>query len=469
MSLRWQIALSLAAIAAVVGFGAGVGSYLSTERELRHTIDQSLATVANRFSNQSTDSRDRHDNDDTRDNVAGCPDSADLAPATDVRLITSTGIVSACITSSDGSIAMEEPVSAGYRTVDQGDKRYRVLVATTSGGAVQVARSLDEDDAVLARLRVRLAALVAAGIAVALVTGWALARSIARPIVRLRDTAEVIADTGDLDTPIPPAGRGEVASLSRSFGAMVAALATSRAQQRRLVDDASHEMRTPLTSLTTNLEHLDHFDRIAPDERREVLDAVQIDVAELTNLLNELVELATDRADDEEPELLSLQAVASDVAQRTARRSGRAISVGTRREQTATAVSSRPGHTSSSGRSRTSSTMRSSTPQLAPRSRSSSTAVASRCETGGRASRQRTATTSSTASTAPPRPEPPLAPGSAWRSCDRSSRATAGRSGPGSAPTVPVLSSASSCRPDSAPPEPGTAFSRGAYRTLREP
>jgi len=327
MSLRWQIALSLAAIAAVVGFGAGVGSYLSTERELRHTIDQSLATVANRFSNQSTDSRDRHDNDDTRDNVAGCPDSADLAPATDVRLITSTGIVSACITSSDGSIAMEEPVSAGYRTVDQGDKRYRVLVATTSGGAVQVARSLDEDDAVLARLRVRLAALVAAGIAVALVTGWALARSIARPIVRLRDTAEVIADTGDLDTPIPPAGRGEVASLSRSFGAMVAALATSRAQQRRLVDDASHEMRTPLTSLTTNLEHLDHFDRIAPDERREVLDAVQIDVAELTNLLNELVELATDRADDEEPELLSLQAVASDVAQRTARRSGRAISV----------------------------------------------------------------------------------------------------------------------------------------------
>ena len=44
---------------------------------------------------------------------------------------------------------------------------------------------------------------------------------------------------------------------------MVAALATSREQQQRLIADASHEMRTPLTSLRTNIELLEHYDRLA--------------------------------------------------------------------------------------------------------------------------------------------------------------------------------------------------------------
>jgi two-component system sensor histidine kinase MprB len=149
-----------------------------------------------------------------------------------------------------------------------------------------------------------------------------------RPVIELRDTAESIADTQDLTTPIPSGGPGEIGSLAHSFTTMVQALATSRQQQQRLITDASHEMRTPLTSLRTNLELLEFFEQLPAGDRAAILDAVQDDVGELTNLLTELVELATDQlSTDEMPEPVDLADLARDVAARAARRSGREIAV----------------------------------------------------------------------------------------------------------------------------------------------
>ena len=94
---------------------------------------------------------------------------------------------------------------------------------------------------------------------------------------------------------------------------MVDALATSREQQQRLITDASHEMRTPLTSLRTNIELLGRTE--LPDaERGEVVDALQLEVGELSDLVAELVELATDRSRDEAPEPVVLADLANDVA-----------------------------------------------------------------------------------------------------------------------------------------------------------
>jgi two-component system sensor histidine kinase MprB len=319
MSIRWQIALALAAVAAAVGAAAGVGGYVTTGNQLRASVDESLQAVADRVTTTRTGRG--HDG-----NKTDCPSAGELAPASDVQIV-DDGDATHCLSASRDGVDLPSDAKPGYRTVDDHGDVYRVLIVTTDDGYVQVARSMRETDDILSRLRLRLLLLVSAGATVALAAGWAIARGIARPIVRLRSTAESIADSGDLDTPVPVSGPSEVRSLGTSFTAMVAALARSRDQQRRLVDDASHEMRTPLTSLRTNLEHLEHVADLPEAERTEVLDAVQLDVAELTNLLSELVELATDRADDEEPEVLSLAAVAGDVAQRTARRSGRSIVV----------------------------------------------------------------------------------------------------------------------------------------------
>ncbi len=157
--------------------------------------------------------------------------------------------------------------------------------------------------------------------------GWAFARRLVRPIEHLRDAAERIARTQDLDAPVPETGGGEVGSLATSFSTMVDALAVSKRQQQQLVTDASHELRTPLTSLRTNAELLDRAGQLDADQQARAVQGIRLEVNELTDLVSELVELATDRGDDESAEDVSLRALADDVAERARRRTGREITV----------------------------------------------------------------------------------------------------------------------------------------------
>jgi two-component system sensor histidine kinase MprB len=108
---------------------------------------------------------------------------------------------------------------------------------------------------------------------------------------------------------------------------MVDALSVSKRQQQQLVTDASHELRTPLTSLRTNAELLDRPDALNPEQQQRAVQGIRLEVNELTDLVSELVELATDRADDEAPEPVPLRALAEDVAERARRRTGRDIAV----------------------------------------------------------------------------------------------------------------------------------------------
>jgi two-component system sensor histidine kinase MprB len=216
------------------------------------------------------------------------------------------------------------------RTISQDGMRYRQLtVPWQQAGALQIARDLSELESTLSRLRLRLVLVTLAGVAGAAALGWALAGRIVRPVRRLRDAAEDIAATSDLTTPLPTDGPGEVGSLARSLSSMVTALATSREQQQRLVTDASHELRTPLTTLRTNVEHLRRAPDLPAQQRHEVLRDIDVESRELTDLVNELVELATDRSStDEEPEVVDLAELAQTVAARAQRRTGRAITVG---------------------------------------------------------------------------------------------------------------------------------------------
>ena len=206
------------------------------------------------------------------------------------------------------------------------------------GGAFQAARSLGELDGVLSSLRLRLGVIGAIGVAAAVLAGWLIAGRIVKPIGRLRTTAEDIARTQDLTTSIPTDGTAEIGSLGRSFTTMVDALATSRREQQRLVTDASHELRTPLTSLRTNAELLARKDELGPGEYDEVVEGVQFEVQELTDLVSELVELAGDASGDREsPQEVALADLATDAVTRARRRSGRTIELSTSGDTTVVA------------------------------------------------------------------------------------------------------------------------------------
>ncbi len=338
MSLRWRIAITLGIIAALVSaLGAG-GAFLTTARQLEQNVDQSLrgraATVTRSDAGDSSGTGGAlPDPDDVI--AGGCPRAGALQPASTAQVVTSDGIITACIS---GAVTL--PVDARdratgrtddarLRTVTIDGERYRMLtIPWRNGGVLQTARSLDENHDVLSALRLRLALLSLVAIIAAAVLGWLFARRLVRPIERLRDAAERIARTQDLSAPVPRQGGGEIGSLAGSFSTMVDALAASRVQQQQLITDASHELRTPLTSLRTNAELLDRGELLDADQRRSAAQGIRLEVDELTNLVSELVELATDRSSDQEtPEPIRLVDLAREAAERANRRTGRVVDV----------------------------------------------------------------------------------------------------------------------------------------------
>ncbi len=214
-----------------------------------------------------------------------------------------------------------------WATTSVDGKDYRVYTIGAPSGAVQIARGLDEVDAVLDDVRKRTLILVFLVSVAAAAMGWLIAGTVTAPVRRLTKAAEDVGTSGRLDVEVPGTGSDEVGRLGAAFRRMLDALALSRAEQQRLVQDAGHELRTPLTSLRTNLAVLRRHPGMEPAMQRQILDDLDSEVVELTDLVNELVTVASGELSDQPIEALELDELASDVAVRVSRRRSRDVTV----------------------------------------------------------------------------------------------------------------------------------------------
>lgn len=240
------------------------------------------------------------------------------------------------VTDKDHGIAAEqEPGVVHTREDSAHGEDYRIASVSLGGGsgAIQIGQRLSPTEQMLSRLATQMlgvgvAVLIGAGVA-----GWLIGRRVTGRLVRLTEAAEYVSSTGRLDYPVPGgAAEGrttgdEVGRLGNAFSAMLARLASSKEEQRRLVQNASHELRTPLTSLRTNVSVMKRFDQLPPEGRKQLVDDLQGETRELTGLVDELVQLATESREDEQPADLQLRELAERVADRTRRRTGREVSV----------------------------------------------------------------------------------------------------------------------------------------------
>lgn len=188
--------------------------------------------------------------------------------------------------------------------------------------ALQVARDLTETDAFLTGLSIRLVLIGGSAVVLAGILAWFVSRRAVRPVAVLTRAAEHVAATRDLEVPIEVTRRDEIGRLATSFNTMLAALSSSRAQQRRLVADAGHELRTPLTSLRTNIEVLARAGDLPAADRAELLADARLELEELSELVAELVDLAAD-APPEETVTVRLDEVLAEAVERFRRRTGR--------------------------------------------------------------------------------------------------------------------------------------------------
>ncbi len=209
----------------------------------------------------------------------------------------------------------------------------RVLAESAGGGrAILLAQPLTDVDHLLARLRLILALIDAGGIALAALLGMFVAGAALAPIKRLMRATEHVTRTRDLSQRIAPTSEDEIGRLAESFNEMLdgldgsmRALDASVTAQRQLVADASHELRTPVTSVRTNVEILLQADDMDPGERRRLLRSVVEQLEELTLLMNDLIELARGEEPHDRDEDVRLDLLVGDAIARARRHAPDAV------------------------------------------------------------------------------------------------------------------------------------------------
>lgn|GEM_PF-637365 len=229
-----------------------------------------------------------------------------------------------------GNAQFLDPV---FQTVNTDEGPVRVAIARLNNEQyVRAMRSLVDIRQLASRFGFTLAAWgVAIAVVAALVTSLIVGRAL-NPLRRLTAAARRVSQTQDLrDTGLrdtAAARQDEIGELAQSMAAMSDALAQSRDQQRQLVDDVAHEMRTPLTSIRTNIELLSRAATAGVLDAQGALADVASEVAELDALITEVAELAT--PEELGPELeatVDVQSLVEDLVARAVRRSNREITL----------------------------------------------------------------------------------------------------------------------------------------------
>ena len=322
MTFRTRLTLAVALAVAVAVAGASALTFVLVRNELRGEVDDDLRSLASTL------------------RVRVLPDFRTGEPFLGVprdQLGGASGYAQIATAEGDAirppGATVRLPVDERTRLVAAGGRDAFFADATVAGThvrvytvptnmsdlALQVSRPLNEVDAALKRISRLLLLIALGGIGLATALGLAVARAVLAPVRRLTDAAEDVTETRDLSRRIDEGGRDELSRLAATFNTMLAALEDSARAQRQLVADASHELRTPLTSLRTNIEVLSRADALPSGERGKLLHDVTEQLAEMTALIAELVELARGDQAPTEPEDVRLDLATADAIERTQR------------------------------------------------------------------------------------------------------------------------------------------------------
>ena len=130
-------------------------------------------------------------------------------------------------------------------------------------------------------------------LAVACLFGVVISSSLVRPLRSIGRAVDAIGN-GELDVRVPDVeGPLELRRLAQAINSTTARLITLLEAQRRFVEDASHQLRTPLTALQLHLENLQVGDTTTSSED---LSSVLSEVGRLNRLVDSLLALARNEA-----------------------------------------------------------------------------------------------------------------------------------------------------------------------------
>ncbi len=203
---------------------------------------------------------------------------------------------------------------SGTTDTPAGEMRWvkvRVTTPTDPGnhGAFVVGYFVDRDRDEVDRTIRTLVLVSLIGLALGGVAAWVVAGQILAPVRLVRQAAAQITEQ-DLTRRIPIDGRDDIAALSEQFNAMLDRLEKAFGTQREFLDDASHELRTPITIIRGHLELMGDD----PAERAAVVRLCTDELDRMSRIVEDLLLLAkSERPDFLHSEADDLAELPSDI------------------------------------------------------------------------------------------------------------------------------------------------------------
>ncbi|HTU82532.1 MAG TPA: HAMP domain-containing sensor histidine kinase [Candidatus Acidoferrales bacterium] len=225
-------------------------------------------------------------------------------------------------------VSRRNPVA--YREIAIGGEPFLVLDrfigGTGSPAIVHVAQSLAALDETFAQARDAIGIILGGAALAVVIFSIVLAAQATTPINALSSAMREIGSDRLERRFTWRRRKDEIGKLAESFDDLLQRLAEAFARERQFISDASHELKTPLTSINANAQMLLRWGDQNADIRRESLETIAKESAALAVMVNGMLTLAkADRGDDVPKEPVSLAQIASEVVQSA---SGRATAKG---------------------------------------------------------------------------------------------------------------------------------------------
>jgi two-component system, OmpR family, sensor histidine kinase MtrB len=150
---------------------------------------------------------------------------------------------------------------------------------------------VDQDERTLRNVALSLLLAGAITTALGVVLGVFAARRAVRPVADAAQAAKAIAG-GHLETRLPPSHDPDLGVLASSFNDMASALQLRLERDARFASDVSHELRSPLMTLSASVEVLEARRGELPERARSALDLLSHDVTRFQGLVEDLLEIS---------------------------------------------------------------------------------------------------------------------------------------------------------------------------------
>jgi signal transduction histidine kinase len=183
--------------------------------------------------------------------------------------------------------------------VIDGQQQGVFVIAHTTGGEIEEAQTV-----ILTVTQV-----LVVGLVLALILAWMASGKVLEPLRSLVFTARLISES-NLNKRIPVHGSGEMGELAITFNKMLDRLQETLTTQKAFINDAGHELRTPITIVRGHLELLGDD----PQEQQETIELVTDELDRMSRMVDDLILLAkSERSDFLQLETIDLAALTQEL------------------------------------------------------------------------------------------------------------------------------------------------------------